>query len=299
MLSYVRAAITLVCYTVNTVFWFVPIFLLGLLKLIPISALQKTLSAGAKVLASCWVSTNTLIQKLLTPTTINVNGLTDLKRNDWYLVIANHQSWVDILIMQRVLNKRIPFLNFFLKKELIYVPFLGLAWWALDFPFMKRTSKAQLKKNPKLRGKDMETTRKACEKFKEMPVSIVNFVEGTRFTPSKHKRQQSPFTHLLKPKAGGVAFVMQAMGEQLNKVVNVTIRYPNGIPTFVDFIAGRLDCVEVDIELLPVSQSWIGDYSNNAEFRVQFQAELNQLWQTKDLKLTNMAAGREKTQEAA
>ena len=98
-----------------------------------------------------------------------------------------------------------------------------------------RTSKSQLKKNPKLRGKDLETTRKACEKFKEMPVSVVNFVEGTRFTVQKHARQNSPFPYLLKPKAGGVAFVMQAMGEQISKVVNVTIHYPEGIPTFMDF----------------------------------------------------------------
>ena len=178
------------------------------------------------------------------------------------------------------------------------MPFLGLAWWALDFPFMKRTSKAQLKKNPSLRGKDMETTRKACEKFKEMPVSIVNFVEGTRFTSEKHQRQKSPFSGLLKPKAGGVAFVMQAMGEQLNKVVNVTISYPEGIPTFVDYVAGRVRQINVHVEVLPVSQQWIGNYTDDSEFRKSFQAELNQLWQEKDEVLTTLS-GQDKKQDAA
>ena len=188
-MSVIRCVLSIFFYTINTLFWFVPIFICGLIKLIPIKPLQKLMSWLAKQCATVWVSGNSVNQNIFAPYKLNVTGLEQLQAKDWYLVIANHQSWVDILVMQRIFNRRIPFLNFFLKKELIYVPFLGLSWWALDFPFMTRTSKSQLKKNPKLRGKDLETTRKACEKFKEMPVSVVNFVEGTRFTAEKHQRQ--------------------------------------------------------------------------------------------------------------
>lgn len=298
MMSFVRAALTLVLYFVNTLFWFVPIIICGVLKLLPIPFWQKLNSVLAKACASNWVGTNTYIQNLLTPTKISVTGLSSLNEKDWYLVMANHQSWVDIVVMQRVLHRKIPFLNFFLKKELIYVPFLGLAWWALDFPFMKRTSKAQLKKNPSLRGKDMETTRKACEKFKTMPVSIVNFVEGTRYTEQKHARQKSPFTDLLKPKAGGVAFVMQAMGEQLTKVVNVTISYPQGIPTFMDYASGKVPEIKVHVEVMPIPQEWVGNYSEDTEFRKQFQAQLNGLWQEKEGVLAELS-GKADTQDAA
>ncbi|CAM4378026.1 acyltransferase [Pseudoalteromonas ostreae] len=285
-MSWIRRIFSIFFYTINTLIWFVPIFICGLIKLIPIKPLQKFMSWVAKQCASIWVTFNTLNQKLLTPTKLSVTGLEELKLKDWYLVIANHQSWVDILVLQRVLNRKIPFLNFFLKKELIYVPILGLCWWALDFPFMTRTSKSQLKKNPKLRGKDLETTRKACEKFKEMPVSIVNFVEGTRFTLPKHTRQNSPFPHLLKPKAGGVAFVMHAMGEQISKVVNITIHYPEGIPTFMDFASGRVKQINVHIAVMPVSEELIGDYTEDSEFRVRFQSELNRLWQEKEQQLS-------------
>ncbi|MBB1294144.1 MAG: 1-acyl-sn-glycerol-3-phosphate acyltransferase [Pseudoalteromonas rhizosphaerae] len=285
-MSWIRCVFSIFFYTINTLIWFVPIFICGLIKLIPIKPLQKLMSWTAKQCASIWVTFNTLNQKLLTPTKLSVTGLEELKLKDWYLVIANHQSWVDILVLQRVFNRKIPFLNFFLKKELIYVPVLGLCWWALDFPFMTRTSKSQLKKNPKLRGKDLETTRKACEKFKEMPVSVVNFVEGTRFTAQKHSRQNSPFPHLLKPKAGGVAFVMQAMGEQISKVVNVTIQYPEGIPTFMDFASGRVKQINIYVEVMPVSQELIGDYTGDSEFRVRFQSELNRLWQEKEQQLS-------------
>ena len=287
-MSFVRCFMSFLLYTINTIVWFVPIFICGLIKLIPIKPLQKLMSLIAKKCASIWVSCNSINQKLLTPYQLNVTGLEDIKLKDWYLVIANHQSWVDILVLQRVFNRRIPFLNFFLKKELLYVPILGLAWWALDFPFMTRTSKSQLKKNPKLRGKDLETTRKACEKFKEMPVSIVNFVEGTRFTPAKHQRQKSPFVDLLKPKAGGIAFVMQAMGEQISKVVNVTIQYPDGIPTFIDFASGRVKRINVHVEIMDVSPELVGDYTNDNEFRVRFQAEINRLWQEKEQQLNKL-----------
>ncbi|MCF2910960.1 acyltransferase [Pseudoalteromonas sp. DL2-H2.2] len=289
-MSLIRQVLGLLLYAINTLFWFLPIFLLGVIKLLPIPPLQKVASRIAKGCASLWVAGNNLNQSIVSPFRLTVSMPETMKAQDWYLVIANHQSWVDILILQRVLHRKIPFLNFFLKKELLYVPVLGLAWWALDFPFMKRTSKSQLKKNPKLRGKDVETTRKACEKFKTMPVSIVNFVEGTRFTTQKHQRQSSPFKHLLKPKAGGIAFVMQAMGEQINQVVNVTIHYPGGIPSFMDFVAGRVDEITVQVELMPVSAELIGDYSNDSEFRVRFQSELNRLWTQKDQQLADLVA---------
>ena len=287
-MSFFRSIFSLIFYCLNTLFWFVPIFIFGLIKLIPFKPLQTLFGVLAKSCASNWVATNSLIQNIFSPYKIELTGLDALKRKDWYLVIANHQSWVDILVLQRVLHNRIPFLNFFLKKELLYVPFLGLAWWALDFPFMKRSSKSQLKKNPKLKGKDIETTRKACEKFKTMPVSIVNFVEGTRFTPDKHTLQKSPFKNLLKPKAGGIAFVMQAMGEQINQIVNVTIHYPDGIPTFMDFASGKMKRVQVHVETQSVDDKLIGDYSGDNQFRVQFQAKLNTLWEQKDAQLEKL-----------
>ena len=223
-------------------FWLLPILVFSFCKaIIPLSLSKKVFSYLLDLMASNWVGTNSLIQKLFTKTDIVVTGLPGLAIDDWYLVLANHQSWVDIVVMQRVLHGKIPFLKFFLKKELIYVPLLGIAWWALDFPFMKRYSQAFLKKNPHLRGKDLETTKKACAKFKHKPVSVMNFIEGTRFTDKKHDKQGSPFKHLLKPKSGGISFVLDAMGEHLTKIVDVTIYYPDGIPNFGDFVCGQVD----------------------------------------------------------
>ena len=186
--------LTFLLYVINTIFWLCPIIVFSFLKaLLPLSLAQKLFSYLLDQMATNWVAVNTLVQKLFTRTRLKVTGLQQLTMHDWYLVLSNHQSWVDILVLQRVLHGKIPFLKFFLKKELIYVPLLGIAWWALDFPFMKRYSKEFLEKNPHKRGEDFASTRRACEKFKHTPVTVFNFLEGTRFTPIKQQAQQSPY----------------------------------------------------------------------------------------------------------
>jgi 1-acyl-sn-glycerol-3-phosphate acyltransferase len=280
-------AISSLGYFINTLFWLVPILICSFLKLIPIKIWQTFVSYLLDGCATFWISVNSANQNIFSRTKFNVDGLEGLSHKDWYLVISNHQSWVDILVLQRIFNHKIPFLKFFLKKELIWVPFIGLAWWALDFPFMHRYSKALLAKNPHLKGKDLENTRKACKKFTVKPVSIMNFVEGTRLTEQKRARQGSKFQHLLKPKAGGMAFVLGAMGEQLHKLLDVTIHYPEGIPTYWEFVCGKVKRVQVQIKLLSIqellnSDIYGDDYFDDHTQRVKFQRWLTDLWQQKD-----------------
>jgi len=264
-----------------------PLILLSLVKfVIPHKEFVQLLNRAVIGIATLWISINGWNSALFTRIQWDVKGMGQLRENEWYLVISNHQSWVDILVLQKVFNRKIPFLKFFLKKELIWVPFLGLVWWALDYPFMKRYSKKFLKAHPHLAGKDLESTKKACEKFKHIPVSVMNFVEGTRFTPEKHNSQNSPFTSLLSPKAGGIAFVLGAMGDYLHKIINVTIVYPAGIPSFWDFISGAVKEIIVDIEVIPVDPSLKGDYFGNPVFRENFCAWLNRLWQEKNKKIS-------------
>ncbi|GAW96591.1 MULTISPECIES: acyltransferase [Colwellia] len=277
-------------YIFNTIFWLLPILVFSMFKaLIPLRFSKQFFSYLLDMMASNWVATNSVIQKVFTKTTIVITGLEELKIKDWYLVLANHQSWVDIVVLQRALHGHIPFLKFFLKRELIYVPLLGLAWWALDFPFLKRYSQAFLKKNPHLRGKDLATTRKACAKFKHKPVSVMNFIEGTRFTENKHDKQGSPFKYLLKPKSGGISFVLDAMGEHLTKIVDVTIYYPDGIPNFSDFVCGEVERVHIEVHVLDI-RSALGhiDFSDRND-KIAFQKWLTQFWHEKDARLEKIS----------
>ena len=281
-----KGTFSILLYLLNTILMTIPLILLSFLKfVIPIYSFIVLLDRVLIAIATLWIGVNTIISKLFCKITWDIRGLEKLKKKEWYLVLSNHQSWVDIVVLQTILNEKIPMLKFFLKKELIWIPFLGLAWWALDFPFMKRYSKKQLEENPRLKGKDLENTKKACEKFKHVPVSIMNFVEGTRFTPQKKKDQNTPFTHLLTPKAGGVAFVMGSMGEYLHKIIDVTIVYPEKIPTFWDYASGRVNKIIIEFEVISLTDVLSGDYLSDAEFKNRFFVWLNALWQKKDKKI--------------
>ena len=278
---------------INTLFWACLLFPLTFLKvIIPVAPVRKLLTALLAAVANAWISCNSGWMILTQKMDWTIERPDNLSRNGWYFVLSNHQSWVDILVLQHTLNGRIPLLKFFLKQELIKVPIMGAAWWALDFPFMKRYSKEYLAKHPEMKGKDLETTRAACEKFKDMPTSVMNFLEGTRFTQKKHDETGSPFKHLLKPKAGGMAFAMSAMGDQFQSILDVTINYPDGIPTFWDFMQGKMPRCDVIVEEKPIPAELInGDYETDDSYRLHFQQWVQKLWEEKDARLEALRKG--------
>jgi 1-acyl-sn-glycerol-3-phosphate acyltransferase len=278
----VRGSLSLILYTLNTVFWCIPLFVLAAAKAaVPLESWRRRCTRMLNAIAENWIWVNNQNQKMVGNTDWDVQGLETLKRSEWYLVLANHQSWVDIVVLQRIFHRKIPFLKFFIKKELLWFPVLGQAWWAMDFPFVKRYTKSYLQKKPHLKGKDIEITRKACEKFKKIPVSIMNFVEGTRFTNEKHGRQQSPYAHLLRPKAGGIGFVLGSMGESIHRVLDVTIVYPDGVSSFWALLCGNIRKIKVRVRSLPVGPELLGDYANDRHFRLGLQGWLNNLWDEK------------------
>jgi 1-acyl-sn-glycerol-3-phosphate acyltransferase len=288
-----RGILTMLLIVLNLLFWAIPLYLVAFLKLLPIPALRLRCARVLVRIAENWIGGNNLIFRLTQDIRWQVEGLEGIPRSEWYLVLCNHQSWVDILVLQMVFNRRIPLLKFFLKRELIRVPVLGFAWWALDFPFMQRHSREYLERHPEARGQDLEATRKACEHFSRLPTSVMNFVEGTRFTPQKHAAQDSPFRHLLKPRAGGTAFVIGAMGEIMHRMLDVTIVYPDGAPSLWDLCCGRVRQITVTIEGREIPH-WArqGDYQDDGEFRARFQAWLSELWAQKDARIAQrLAAG--------
>lgn len=234
-----------------------------------------------------WVGVNAAILGLRRRGLPEVRGMGDLDRRAWYLLVANHQTWVDIIVLQTAFNRRIPFLKFFIKQELIWFPFLGLAWWALDMPFMKRRPKSWLARHPDRRNLDLEATQAACSKFREVPTSVINFVEGTRSTPEKRGRRQSPYENLLPPRAGGLAYVVASMGDRFAAILDVTVVYPDRAPGFWALCCGQVRRVVVDVREGPL-QDWMlqGDYLQDREFRAAFHRWLTDVWKEKDGRIT-------------
>ncbi len=286
-------AISMTLLTLNVVFWVVFLFVFSFLKfLLPIAPLRRRLDKILLRIAENWISGNVRWMNLTQKTVWDVKGNEGLDDQGWYLVVSNHQSWADIFVLQKLLNRRIPLLKFFLKRELIWVPLMGLAWWALDFPFLRRHSAEYLKKHPEQRGKDFETTRKACEKFSQIPTSVMNFLEGTRFTVAKHLQQNKPYEYLLKPKAGGIALALSVLGDKFHSLLNVTIVYPDGIPTFGSFLCGRVKKVIVRISSMEIPSHFLHmDYEGDKEFQAAFQQWVQDLWKDKDLQIASLLAG--------
>ena len=286
-----RGILTLVLMGLNLLFWIIPLYLVALLRLVPVQRLRVACAQVLVHIAQNWIAGNNLIFRLTQDIHWDVEGVAELPSRDWYLVLCNHQSWVDILALQGVFNRRIPLLKFFLKRQLIRVPLLGWAWWALDFPFMKRHSREYLERHPEARGQDLEATRRACEHFRHKPTSVMNFVEGTRFSPEKHAAQGSPYRHLLKPRAGGIAFVLGAMGDILHRLLDVTIVYPDGAPSFWDLCCGRLRRVVVRVQVREIP-AWTmqGDYQDDEAFRARMQSWLGEMWVAKDSEIERLLA---------
>ena len=285
-----RGVLTFGMLTVNTVFWFVPVITLALLKLfLPIVAVRRVLTRLLMWCAENWIAVNGLVLRGSGSRGWCAEDAGLLDRNGWYLVLANHQTWVDIVVLQVALNRRIPLLKFFIKQQLIWFPLLGLGFWALDMPFMKRHSPSYLARHPEKKGGDLEATRKACEKFRHTPTSVINFVEGTRFSEAKRVARNSPYEHLLLPRAGGIAVALSAMGEVFDAILDITLVYADGPPKFWDMICGDRVSVTLDITVLPIDPALVaGDYQNDREFRRYVHRWLGELWQEKDARIAEI-----------
>ena len=282
-----RGALTGFLLGLNTLLVSLSLVPLSLVKLLlPLPGVRTVVDRALNSLASTWVALNNAWIRAVRPqASWDVQGVDGLHPRGWYLVSSNHQSWVDILVLQRTFHGRIPFLKFFLKQELIWVPVIGLSWWALDFPFMKRG------RGHGARSADLETTRQSCEKFKLIPTTVINFVEGTRFTAAKHAQQRSPYHHLLKPKIGGLGIALATMGEQFEALLDVTIAYPQGTPQFWDLLCGRLDRVVVRVQQRAIPADVLGsDPVGDKAYRQRINNWVDEQWLAKDQLLSELMA---------
>ena len=289
-MSTIRAAlifpIHLVLQFSNLGFWGASIIVLGLVRLLlPVPRISNFLLRVMHRLYSAFAIISVAMIKIFNRIEIQIDIDEALSKQKWYLITANHISYLDIILLIDFCAPRIPAPKFFVKKQVIYLPFVGLAAWALDMPFMRRYSQAYLIKYPHLKGKDIETTRKSCEKFIDTPTTIINFVEGTRFTPKKHAQHKSPYSHLLRPKAGGIAFTLSAMGELFSNILDITIAYPNSTHPMIDMLSGRMTKIGIEVKTLEIAPELIGDYFQDRKFQTGFQSWINRLWEDKNKRM--------------
>jgi 1-acyl-sn-glycerol-3-phosphate acyltransferase len=267
----------------NLILWGTPILLGGVVKLVTFGELRRKVNRALPWFAERFVQGCNLIFDALTTTKWDVEGIDGLRHDGHYLVISNHVSWIDIFALIRVFHGVAPFTRFFLKSILIWFPIVGQACWALGFPFMRRHTPEYLARHPEKRGRDLETTRVACRLYRHIPVTILNFVEGTRITPQKHEEQQSPYKHLLRPRVGGISFVLASLGEQIEAMIDVTLAYPDGRVTMLDYITNRVPRVVVRGRRVEVPPEFCTPAATEpGPARERFKAWIEQVWREKD-----------------
>ncbi len=271
----------------------IPLWLMGVGKIItgaPIA--DKTVIK----ITNHWISSNNaLIDNLLPRKDWRISLPDDVHVNGKYLLVSNHQSWVDTSIVQYISEKRLPLTRFFTKFELIYIPIVGQAFYFLDFPMMRRHSKEAVAKNPALKGKDIEEAKRACALLKDKPFTLLNYLEGTRFTQIKHDKQHSPYTHLLKPRAGGLSLAISALGEDIDGILDMTIVYPDGVPTYGDLWKGNIKRLGVDVRYVDIPGDLFigiknGGYENDEAIKSQMFDWVEKIWQQKDQRISTMLA---------
>ncbi|MEN8429607.1 acyltransferase [Acinetobacter towneri] len=275
--------------TGSTFFHGPPVLALGLTKLFKQSS--KVDEANIQITNS-WLSVNNWLIDHVLPNTqwdISIDENLQLSMQGRYLMTCNHQSWVDTTVNQYFGLTRMPLTRFFTKWELIFIPFVGQAFKILGFPMMKRHSKAQIEKKPALKDRDMQEARKACQQLLSQPFTLLNYLEGTRFTKEKHDQQQSPYQHLLKPKAGGLALALNILGDQIDALVDMTIVYPDGVPGYSEFWLGEVPRIAVNLRKIHIPD-WVlgGNYEDDAEYRERFQQWVHELWLEKDQLIESM-----------
>ena len=271
---HLRAATCLSAITLNLVFWG-----LLLLLLLPAKAAHRTRPWFRRVSHRIYRAAvrvdNVLLRRISRASWRGRELNLDPARP--HIVLSNHRSWADIFLVQSLIATRGPIVTFLCKRELLYVPIFGLIIVAFDFPVLRRQAQRGIDAGNR-RGDDRRRVTEAAAALLESPAAILSFAEGTRFTVAKRdansraagegheaSRTAPQYQHLLPPRAGGLAAMIEALAPGGGSIVDVTLAYPRP-STFWEFLGGTAGSVEVAWEAIPIAAveaadvtSWLND----------------------------------------
>ena len=285
-----RGLIASILTIFNAVFWAFLFYPVLILKLLTFNRFNKLSQKIFNWIGNQWNAGNSLIARVIHGIEFDVHGLDnpEISPDKSYLIICNHQAYTDIFVLGFVLNRRVPFVKYFLKQKFIwYLPFIGICLWGLDFPFVKGYSREQLRKRPELAGEDLKRVLKVCEKYKSYPTALLNFVEGHRRNSKRTpEMEKSPYKNLLKPNGVGLAIARNILQDVLTGVLDITIVYQGDRSSFKDLFSGKIRNAKVVIEFIPISEVPLEDNPNPKALPKKMQRWLKKRWEIKDQILT-------------
>ena len=208
-----------------------------------------------------------------------------LRQDKPYVMVINHRSHVDILIILAFFYDRIPNVKFFLKRSLLYVPFLGQFCYLMNYIFVRKIAPAVARRSPDVVYQQRETIKRQCRELTKHPVTLAVFAEGTRFSEDKQMDQKTVhFANLLSPQPAGLALAIEACADQVQELLDVTLVYDVGFVSVWLLLSGQVRTVEVHVQSYDVAKTaLVGDYVKDRQFRRRFTEWMKYLWQKKDV----------------
>ena len=238
-----KGTIVALVVAITTLAVCIPLYLFGLVRLVvrP-QSFRRRLAQPMDRVIDVWVSVFRQLIHRFHLIKIDLDMPVEIHdRNRWRVILCNHQSWVDIILLQSSFRDVAPVLKFFTKRELIWVPLVGIAMWILGFPYVYRSRSHSDHMTAAQRESNEAVMRREGKRFLEKPVAVINFVEGTRFSAEKRDSRDSPYENLLAPRRGGILRSLLVLGDHVTSVLDVTIVYSGEVPGFWDLLTGRAD----------------------------------------------------------
>ncbi|MFT7219682.1 MAG: 1-acyl-sn-glycerol-3-phosphate acyltransferase [Candidatus Azotimanducaceae bacterium] len=246
LLSFLTALV--VIFNLGT--WVIPLFVLILLKLItaPFPQVQHVVNVWVEWVYRIAAAIDSLWMLKVVRIKINIHG--QLPDHPAPIIVANHQTWFDIPVLQYAVTQHGPILKFLIKKELIWVPIVGWICWALNFPRLNRGT------GDNARERDYAAIESASAILAAERGALLIFAEGTRFTQRKHDNQRSDYSKLLTPRPGGLKIALASVDAD-TPIVDLTINYNGGATNFWRCLHGSSPTIDVHLTSYPAGE--IGD----------------------------------------
>ena len=282
-MRFLKVLISLMALTLNSAFVSIVLLLIKLFWLL--SGFRKFYDESTKFFYFIWIKVNEIILVDFLKIHVDFIGVDQLSPNKWYHIVSNHQSFMDILLIQIFCYRNNLNNKFFMKQSLLFFPFIGISCWGLDFVFIKRFSRKDIKDSPDKVSKLHNYIAEKCKSYMSTPCAVVNFVEGTR--ANKQKMQHSKYKKLLAPQPMGLSLMINAI-PVAEEVIDFSINYSILEPSFLKILYQQPSKTTCSYRVVAVPDGLSGNYRSDKSFRKRFNSWLQQFWLEKDNILDNL-----------
>lgn len=210
-----------------------------------------------------------------------------LSQDKSYVMVINHRSHVDILVILAVFYDQIPNVKFFLKRSLFWVPFLGQFCYLMNYVFVSKIKTNLVRRDPSMVQKQRDLISQQCRGLVKSPVTLAVFAEGTRYVAEKKLGVKKVFRNLLAPQPAGIALALEASARHISDLLDITLVYDVGFVSAWLLLSGQVNDIEIHAQTFDVTKSnLVGDYVRDRNYRKYFSEWVRSLWQRKDGLLT-------------